>query len=881
MFSQRVWLLAGLSAVLVVSVAARAAEPRVTRSLQVLYTFDDVQGDVVRDRSGVGRPLNLRIEKAASVQRRAGSLVVRSSAKIASAGPAAKLITAVKQTSSISIEAWIRPASDRQEGPARIVTLSDGPNARNFTLGQDGKRYDVRFRTSATSSNGIPSTASPNNSLGAALTHVVYTRDRNGNAKFFLNGKQRGGRQVGGDLRRWNGNFKLALANEFSGDRPWLGEFHLVAVYNRSLTPAEVVRNFKAGAGASRPPAQIAQDQRERFFETRVAPLFARKCLDCHDSATKKGGLDLARKVNAFAGGESGKAIAAGDAGKSHLWELVSAAKMPPKDSEPLTSEERLLIKKWIDDGAAWSRELIDPVVYTNDNDRGQLWLQRLTVVEYIETVRSAVGVDIAKEAREILPRDLRADGFSNTAYNLNVDLKHVEAYSQLAAIIVERMDMSEFASRFSKSRSLSTDATMRKFVAAMGKWLLRGPLDERETTNYSGIATTVASAGGDYDEAVGLIVEAMLQSPRFIYRVENQRGDGTPWPADPHELASRLSYIVWGAPPDAELLRAADSGALGEKQVVAAQVARMLQDPRAIDRSCEFVSEWLNLNRLENLQPNAERFPSWRPGLGGDMRDETIAFFKEVVWKQNRPLADLFDAQFTFATPRLAKHYGLKPQGGGPSEGLKRYDLSNVPARGGLLTQGSVLTVGGDDASMISRGLFVLNDVLRGAVKDPPPGLDTAAVPAKPGVSARAVSEKRISAVACGGCHIRFEPLAFGLEKFDGVGAFREQDEHGNQLREDGEILFPGAAKAVKYQKSSELMTLLADSGRVSETITWKVTQFALGRPLVSADARTVEQIDKEARQGGGTYASLITAIVTSDLVRMTRTQPAEAESP
>ena len=140
---------------------------------------------------------------------------------------------------------------------------------------------------------------------------------------------------------------------------------------------------------------------------------------------------------------------------------------------------------------------------------------------EYIETVRSAVGVDIAKEARELLPPDLRADGFRNTAYNLNVDLKHVEAYSQLAQLIARRMDVLKFADRFSKSRSLNTDATARKFVAAVGEWLLRGPLDDREVTNYSGILTAVASAGGSYEQGVSLMVEAMLQSPRFIYCIE------------------------------------------------------------------------------------------------------------------------------------------------------------------------------------------------------------------------------------------------------------------------------------------------------------------------------------------------------------------------
>ena len=145
--------------------------------------------------------------------------------------------------------------------------------------------------------------------------------------------------------------------------------------------------------------------------------------------------------------------------------------------------------------------------------------------------------------------------------------------------------------------------------------------------------------------------------------------------------------------------------------------------------------------------------------------------------------------------------------------------------------------------------------------------GLDTTPVPSKPGLSQRTIAEKRIANVSCSGCHVRFEPLAFGLEKFDGIGAHHDTDEYGNQLRDDGEVLFPGTAKAVKYSSSSELMDLLARNDRVSESITWKVTQFALGRPLGVSDARIVREIHKIAQQGGGTYQSLITAIVASDL--------------
>jgi hypothetical protein len=252
-------------------------------------------------------------------------------------------------------------------------------------------------------------------------------------------------------------------------------------------------------------------------------------------------------------------------------------------------------------------------------------------------------------------------------------------------------------------------------------------------------------------------------------------------------------------------------------------------------------------------------------------MKEETLAFFKEVIWTQKRPLADLLNADVTFATPRLAKHYGFNVVGG---ESLAKYDLSKIPERGGLLTQGSVLTIGGDEASMVTRGLFVLHDLFRSGVKDPPPCVDTTPVPTKPGLTQRSIAEQRVANKSCGGCHGKFEPLAYGLEIYDGVGAFHKKDEHGNNLRQDGEVLFPGTVKPIPYKTSEELMNLLSSSGRVSQCITWKLAQFALGRPLGQPDALALDKIHMEAQKGGGTYSSVIRAIVKSDLVQKTKTE-------
>ena len=839
--------------------------------LVALYDFRLAKGSIVKDRSGVGKPLDLKIENPKNVRRTKGTLEVRGKTLIRSDKPAAKVFNAVRRSGEITIEAWVRPANAKQDGPARMVTLSGGSSERNFTLGQEGDKVDVRLRTTKTSGNGIPSLNSPGRSLAPRLTHIVYTRNRGGRARLFLNGKQQAEKRVPGAMANWNGKYRLALANELSSERPWLGTFHLVAIYSRDLSVGEVALHFKAGVNARSTGAQLAtrkQSPKEQFFDREIAPLLSRHCLECHDTVNHKGRLDLSKKSTAFATAKNETVIVPGKSAESLLWEVVEADDMP-NERDPLSVEEKKLLRKWIDDGAVWAGEEIDPLAHTLDWRVNQNWVRRLTVPEYIDTVRSLTGVDIAREARETLPPDIRADGFSNTAYNLTVDLKHIEAYSRLAGIIVGKMNVRQFAKRFSRKRGF-TDDVMRDLVAKMGKWLLRAPLEEHEVAAFRGISTTVAAAGGTFEEALSLLVEAMLQSPRFLYRVENERGDGTAWPVSEYELASRMSYIIWGAPPDTQLLEAAENGQLFEDDSLEAQLRRMLDDPRAAKRSAEFVHEWLNLGRLANMKPNPEKFPQWNADLANDMRAETIAFFDDVVWKQNRPLADLLNAKLTYATPRLARHYGLPVQRGG----LARYDLKSVPERGGLLTQGSVLTIGGDEASMVTRGLFVLRDLLRSGVKDPPPSVNTEPVPSKAGLTQRNIARKRIADKTCGGCHIKFEPLAFGLEKFDGIGAFHEKDEHGNTLRDDGEILFPGTAKTVPYDSSAELMNLLAGSDRVQQCLTWKVAQFALGRPLGPADSRTLDKVHQAAQKGGGTYASLMRAIIKSDLVQKTQTE-------
>lgn len=244
-------------------------EPRVTQGLQALYTFDEGIGGTVFDVSGVGPPLDLSIGNTSRAKWVEGGLAVTGSNLIASSAPAGKIINAVRASNEISIEAWVKPASLTQTGPARIVTLSRDTSTRNFTLGQgpsggSTQALDARLRTTTTDVNGQPSLSTAHGTLSTKLTHIVYTRNASGAVRLFIDGQQQAGATVGGSLSNWDTGYRFALGNELTGDRPWLGEFYMVAVYSRALSAAEITQNLTAGSKpyqVKTPPSIIKQPE--------------------------------------------------------------------------------------------------------------------------------------------------------------------------------------------------------------------------------------------------------------------------------------------------------------------------------------------------------------------------------------------------------------------------------------------------------------------------------------------------------------------------------------------------------------------------------------------------------------------------------------------
>lgn len=220
---------------------------RVPDGQKVLYTFEQDSGITVSDVSFRAPELPLQIETPANTTWVDGGLSLTSSTVVSSVDAAMKINTACRDSNAVSVEAWLKPANDTQSGPARIVTISGGPNGRNVTLAQDGDRYEVRLRTTATSDNGLPAFQTAAGAVSASLTHLLFTRNAAGEASIYLDAVEAATDTIGGDLSTWAADYPITVGNEPGGERPWLGELHLVAVYCRALTPDEVLQNYQAG----------------------------------------------------------------------------------------------------------------------------------------------------------------------------------------------------------------------------------------------------------------------------------------------------------------------------------------------------------------------------------------------------------------------------------------------------------------------------------------------------------------------------------------------------------------------------------------------------------------------------------------------------------
>jgi len=380
------------------------------------------------------------------------------------------------------------------------------------------------------------------------------------------------------------------------------------------------------------------------------------------------------------------------------------------------------------------------------------------------------------------------------------------------------------------------------------------------------------AKADGGFDSGIEMALRAVLVSPEFIFRVEQDPADVAPNTAyriTDLALASRLSFFLWSSIPDDQLLDAAIAGKLHTPAVLEQQVRRMLADDRSRSMINNFADQWLYLRNLASTTPDMRRFTDFDDNLRQSFRRETELFFESIM-REDRSILDFLSANYTFLDERLAKHYGIPNVYGSR---FRRIEFGPDSNRGGLLRQGSILTVTSyaTRTSPVIRGKWILANIL-GVPPPPPP----AAVPAlkedhriDSALSMRAKMAEHRANPACAGCHKLMDPIGFSMENYDAVGRWRTTDE-GKPLDVAGSLPDGSTFEGVTGLQKA----LLGRPELFAGTFTEKLMTYALGRGVEYYDAPAVRSIVREARNKDFKFSSFILGITNSAPLQMRRAQ-------
>jgi cytochrome c553 len=603
-------------------------------------------------------------------------------------------------------------------------------------------------------------------------------------------------------------------------DRPFDG-------YYRPISAAP----FVADAKADKTPT----------FERDVAPLLKTYCVRCHGNAKTKGKVNLEKD-------------ASDDAVRKNLkvWEKVGdnlrADDMPPAGEKKPTAPELEIINRWL-----------DAVVYKADcsgpQNPGRVTIRRLNRAEYNNTIRDLVGIDF-KPAKDF-PADDVGYGFDNVGDVLSLSPLLMEKYLAAAEKIIDeafkKPDVRKklLPRQQAKDRRNATADNLKEFATRA----YRRPATDDEVKRLVRFVQLAREQGDSPEVGLKLALQAVLISPHFLFRVEKdpEKDDFI----SQYELASRLSYFLWSSMPDDELFKLAKEGKLRDDKTLEAQIKRMLKDNKARAMAENFAGQWLNVRGLSSFNPDPKKFPTWGASLRQAMLRETELFFHHVM-TEDRSVLDFIDSDYTFANAQLAKHYGIKDVKG---EHFQKVSLKGTP-RGGVLTQASVLAVTSNPTrtSPVKRGKWILENIL--GTPPPPPApdageLNEAAVKG----SLRKQMEAHRKNPACANCHARMDPLGFGFENFDAVGAWRDKDgkfdvDSSGVLPDGSTFKGPAELRKVLLKKKDQFVRCLAD----------KMLTYALGRGTERSDRCFIDKIASQTAKNDYKFMSLVLEVVRSD---------------
>lgn len=583
-----------------------------------------------------------------------------------------------------------------------------------------------------------------------------------------------------------------------------------------------------------------------------AAALLTTYCQKCHHAKSPLGGFDVAKFTGAASVGQSPRVW-------SKVLLRVRENEMPPAGAPSPDADARAQFTDWLDQTLRAAACAAGPVA-------GPFPVRRLNRAEYGATVRDLLNIHINAGAG--LPADgAGGEGFDNAAETLFLSPIHAEKYLEAAKMALN------YAFQEPRSRNrfviaepdehIAPEVAARKVLGAFIPRAFRRPVAPAEVERYVELFKLALARGDSYDDSLQYALQGVLLAPAFLFRFPTPTNSPAPSLLGHYEFATRLSYFLWGTMPDEELFQAAAAGKLHDPATITKQVTRMLKDARTRDFAESFVEQWLNTRELgRDIKPDAKLFPAYYDAeIQSAIRYEPILFFQELL-TENLSLLNLIDSRFTILTNKLQQHYGIQL-----NERLrqqpKKVDLPEGVNRGGLLGMAAVMAVSSypHRTSPVLRGKWVLEAMLGTPPPPPPPNVPELKEHegATPTTLRQRLMEHRRNP-ACASCHNRIDPLGFGLENYDVLGRWREQD-NGQPIDAQGEL-----PDGTRFNGPAELrQVLLAKKDLFIRNLTTKMLAYALGRGLTLEDHCTVDHITERLKQDNYAAHTLITEVVLS----------------
>src|SRR5579872_1221928 len=495
-------------------------------------------------------------------------------------------------------------------------------------------------------------------------------------------------------------------------------------------------------------------------------------------------------------------------------------------------------------------------------NDPSANRLRRLTHSQYNNTVRDLLG-DQTRPADQFPPEDF-LNGFKNQISAQEISPILAEAYN-LAA---EKLARNAFAGGEDvnhlipcRPQSSSDAKCAATFVRSFGARAFRRPLSDAETQRYQALLVKEGQRTGQFQSGAQLVVEAILQSPKFLFRLETGA----------YKAASDLSYFLWDTMPDEQLFRAAASGELATEAGVKRQATRMLKDPRAKQAVDEFTAVWLRFDQVLNTVKDRNLYPQFNLQLATAMTEETRRLVSDLVWS-DRNFMDIFRADYAFVNSDLATLYDLPP----PPAEFEKVKFPPDSQRAGVLGEAAFLAMTSKpgETSPTLRGLFVREEFLCQQIPDPPPGVNSnlPLVTADKPQTNRERLQTHVINRTCAGCHTMMDPIGFGFEKFDPIGQMHDKQTililppHGDHKAKPVRLALdidPSASvngiPNSKFSTPKELGRILGDNPICQACMVKQLFRYVFGRHETSADEALIQHGVEVFRNSGFHWQELM----------------------